>query len=152
MTRLAGFLRRLGACDRAAVLVETAVVAPALIVMCIGGFEIATMVEKQSRLQSTAELATEIAVISSPDTEPERAAIETELSGSLPSSGTIQVVFKYRCGTATTLADTPPSGCEEEELSTYLHIALTDWYEPVWADFGIGEAFEYDVQRTVQVS
>lgn len=150
--RVAAILLRLGASERAAVLVETAIVAPALIVMCIGGFEVATMVEKQSRLQSTAELATEIVVISSPDTEAERLAIQTELLASLPSTATIQVVFKYRCGVETTLADSPPTGCEEEALSTYLQIALTDWYEPVWSDFGIGSAFEYDVQRTVQVS
>jgi hypothetical protein len=132
-------------------LIETAIVAPTLLLMCVGGFEIATMVEKQSRLQSTAELATEIVMVSNPDTELERLAVESELSGSLASSGTIEVTFRYRCG-ANALSETPPSGCEEEELATYLHIALTDWYEPVWTQWGIGSAFEYDVQRTVQVS
>ena len=150
--RLVAFLRRLAGNVHAAVLVETAIVAPTLIVMCIGSFEVATMVEKQSRLQSTAELATEIAVISSPDTEAERVAIENELSGSLAPTATIHVVFKYRCGTQAALANTPPSGCSEDSLSTYLHISLTDYYQPVWTDFGIGSAFEYDVQRTVQVS
>lgn len=152
MRTLRALLRRLGSDARGAVLVETAIVAPTLIIMCIGSFEVATMIEKQSRLQTTAELATEIAVISSPDTEAERAAIEGELSAALPPSAAIQVVYKYRCGVETTLSTTPPSGCEEEYLSTYLHIALEDRYEPVWADFGIGSAFDYDVQRTVQVS
>ena len=151
MKKLMSLLDRLLDDSRGTALIETAIVAPTLIVMCIGGFEVATMVEKQSRLQSTAELATEIAMVSTPDTETERLAVESELSGSLPSTGTIQVTFRYRCGEEA-LSETLPSGCEEEELATYLHIALTDWYEPVWSQWGIGSAFEYDVQRTVQVS
>ena len=150
--RLRPFLRRIAADRQGSMLIETAVVAPTLIVLSIGAFEIATMVEKQNRLQSTAELATEIALVSAPDTDDERIAIQTELSSSLPATAAIQVEYKYRCGVTTTLEDAPPSGCSEEALSTYLHVALTDFYEPVWTSWGFGQAFEYDVQRTVQVS
>ena len=152
MTRIANLIRCLAADQTGAVLVETAVVAPALIVMCIGGFEVATMVSKQTRLQSTAELATEIVVVSNPDTEAERLAIQNELSQSLASTASIQVGYRYRCGVESAMTTTPPSGCSEEALSTYLHIQLTDDYVPVWAQWGFGSGFEYDVQRTVQVS
>ena len=64
MKKLKALLERLCDDSRGTALIETAIVAPTLIVMCIGGFEVATMVEKQSRLQSTAELATEIAMVS----------------------------------------------------------------------------------------
>ncbi|MGX7926073.1 TadE/TadG family type IV pilus assembly protein [Tsuneonella sp. HG094] len=137
---------------RGTMLIETAVIAPALLTLSIGGFEVATMVAKQSRLQSTAELATEIVTVTAPDTDGERLAIQTELSQALPANASIQVQFQYRCGTETTLSTTVPIGCSEDMLATYLHIELSDYYEPLWTDFGIGSGFDYNVERTVQVS
>lgn len=137
---------------RGTMLIETAVIAPALLTLSIGGFEVATMVAKQGRLQSTAELATEIATVTAPDTDAERLAIQTELSQALPPNASIEVQFQYRCGVETTMSDTPPIGCSEDMLATYLHIELSDYYEPMWTDFGIGSGFDYNVERTVQVS
>lgn len=151
MTKLKAQLSNLTTDCSGTALIETAIIAPVLILLCVGGFEVATMVEKQSRLQSTAELATEIVMVTNPDTEAERVAVESELAGSLSSSGTIEVNFRYRCGEGA-VSDTLPADCEPKQLATYLHVALTDWYEPLWSQWGVGTPFEYDVQRTVQVS
>lgn len=152
MSPIRSILRQLVRETRGAALIETAVVAPALILMCIGSFEVATMISKQSRLQSTAELATEIVVISDPDTNAERVAIQNELAASLPDTAAVQIAYRYRCGTEETLTSTPPPSCEEKAISTYLHITLNDYYEPVWTNWGIGTPFEYEFVRTVQVS
>lgn len=152
MSQFRSMLGKLARDVRGAALIETAVVAPALIMMCIGSFEVATMISKQSRLQSTAELATEIVVISNPDTNAERLAIQNELAASLPSSAAVQVAFRYRCATEEALTAAKPTGCEEKAVSTYLHVTLYDYYTPVWTSWGIGKPFEYEFIRTVQVS
>lgn len=135
---------------RGSMLIETAIVAPALMLMCIGGVEVGTMVEKQNRLQAVAEQATEIVMITEADTPEERSDIQEELEEALPSTGTVSVTPKYRCGTAA--MTTSPGTCEEELLSSYIEIVMTDTYTPTWTEFGIGEPFTYNVVRTVQVS
>ena len=97
-------------------------------------------------------LTVTIATVTAPDTDGERLAIQTELSHALPANASIQVQFQYRCGVETTMSTTVPIGCSEDMLATYLHIELSDYYEPLWTDFGIGSGFEYNVERTVQVS
>ncbi|MGX7952581.1 TadE/TadG family type IV pilus assembly protein [Tsuneonella sp. HG249] len=142
--------RRLGKEEHGSVLIETAFVAPVLVIMCLGGFEVGSIVAKQNRLQAAAELATEIVLVSEPDTPDEGSDIEEELQASLPASAAVDVTFKYRCGTAA-MADAAGT-CDEDLLSTYIHIAVTDTYTPTWTEFGFGQTIEYDVQRTVQVS
>ena len=39
-----------------------------------------------------------------------------------------------------------------EEISTFIQIRIQDTYDPYWTAYGIGEAVNYDVLRTVQVS
>lgn len=152
MTAIAHCLLRLARDSAGAALIETAVLAPALIVMCIGGFEVSAIVARQSELQSTAEQATEIALATAPDTDAELGQIEDvlEATGDL---GDAQVVlsYRYRCGASTTVSTTMPS-CDEDALSTYIHIVMTDQYFPVWSEWGFGEGLEYEVTRTVQVS
>lgn len=150
MTATATLFKRFRRDTRGSMLIETAVVAPALMLMCVGGVEVGTMVEKQNRLQAVAEQATEIVMITEADTAAERSDIEEELEEALPSTGTVSVTPKYRCGTGA--MTTAPGTCEEELLSSYIEIVMTDTYTPTWTEFGIGEPFTYNVVRTVQVS
>lgn len=145
-------LARLGRDNRGAALIETAVLAPALIVMSVGGFEVSAIVARQSELQSTAEQATEIALAVSPETEAELNQIEDVLEDSSNlADAKVTLSYKYRCGTGTAVTTTLPS-CTEEELSTYIAIEMTDSYEPVWTQWGFGEGLQYQVNRTVQIS
>ena len=142
---------RLGANSRGSVLVETAFVAPVLMVLCLGGVEVSHMIAKQGRLQSVAEQATEIVLVAKPEDDAERSDIQEELQGALPDTATVDVDYRYRCGTAPDMTESAGT-CDEELLATYIQVKMTDTYEPTWTQFGIGRALQYDVERTVQVS
>jgi hypothetical protein len=137
---------------RGTALIETALLAPALIVMCVGGFEVSAIVARQSELQSTAEQATEIALATNPDTDAELTAIEDvlESTGDLQDAQ-VTLSYRYRCGASTTVSTVVPT-CDEDQLSTYIHITMTDTYVPVWSEWGFGEGLDYEIIRTVQVS
>lgn len=146
------WLRTFARDTRGAALIETAVLAPTLIVMCVGGFEVSAMVARQSELQSSAELATEIALATSPESDAELETIEDILEDSSNlADAQVTLMYKYRCGIAATLTTSLPV-CTEDALSTYIAIEMTDQYEPVWTQWGIGEELVYQVNRTVQIS
>ena len=61
------------------------------------------------------------------------------------------------CGPSTAAAPSPPCAtrrpsCSEESLSTYIAIEITDEYQPVWTKLGVSKSFDYEVNRTVQIS
>lgn len=151
MIALRPFVRRLASCKRGTTLIETAILAPVLIMMSIGAFEISRMVARQSELQSSAEQATEIALAVVPDTPQERAAIKAKL---MESSGLgaarVDVDPKYRCGSGAVVS-APPT-CSDDSLNSYIFISLSDEYQPVWTEWGFAQSFEYHVTRTVQIS
>lgn len=152
MMSLRHLIRRLRACDRGTALIETAIVAPVLIMMSIGTFEASAMVARQSELQSSAEQAVEIALAVIPDTQSELTQVERTLeSSSGLSDARVVLKFQYRCGSAETLSDTMPS-CSEDSLNTYIAIDMSDEYQPIWTSWGVSKSFEYRVLRTVQIS
>jgi len=152
LTNLRALLTRVCADESGTTVIETAVVAPVLVIMAIGTFETSAMVARQSELQSSAEQATEIALAIVPDTQGELNQIEDKLETSSGlSDARVTVKFQYRCGSSTTVSDTAPT-CTEDSLSTYIWIRMTDEYQPVWSEWGFGKSFEYEVERTVQVS
>lgn len=132
-------------------LIETAIVAPVLIMMSIGVFETSRMVARQSELQSTAEQATEIALATVPDTQSELDKVKAKM---MESSGLgaarITLQFKYRCGTGT--LDTTMPSCSDDSLNTYIAMSISDEYQPVWTEWGVSRSFEFHVDRTVQIS
>ena len=152
MNRTFGFFRRLVASDKGTALIETAIIAPVLIMMSIGTFEASAMVARQSELQSSAEQAVEIAMAVVPDTESELTQVERTLETSSGlSDARVVLKFQYRCGSSTTLSDIEPS-CSEDSLNTYISIEMTDEYQPIWTELGVSQSFEYRVARTVQIS
>lgn len=132
-------------------LIETAILAPVLIIMSIGTFEASRMVARQSELQSSAEQATEIALAIVPDTVTELNQVKAKLmESSRLGEARIQLTFKYRCGEGT-LQTVEPS-CSEDSLATYIAMDISDEYQPVWTNWGLGRSFEYHLDRTVQIS
>lgn len=152
MTRAFQFLRRLVDRQDGTAMIETAIVAPVLVMMSIGTFEASAMVARQSELQSSAEQAVEIAMAVVPDTPSELTQVERTLETSSGlSDARVVLKFQYRCGSSTTVSDTAPS-CSDDSLNTYISIVMTDEYQPVWTELGVSKSFEYRVARTVQIS
>lgn len=132
-------------------LIETAIVAPVLVMMAVGTFETSAMVARQSELQSSAEQASEIALAITPDTAAELLEVERKLeTSSRLSDARVTVKFQYRCASGA-ITDAKPT-CTDESLSTYIAIQMTDEYQPVWTNWGFGQSIEYDVSRSVQIS
>jgi len=149
--RLHHFLSKLAARIDGTALIETAIVAPVLIMMSVGVFEASRMVARQSELQSTAEQATEITLATVPDTQAELDKVKAKLRASSGlGEARIQLVYKYRCGTGA-ISTTKPT-CSDDSLNTYISMAISDEYQPIWTEFGISRSFEYHVNRTVQIS
>jgi Flp pilus assembly protein TadG len=151
MTQLARLLRD----ARGTMVIETAIVAPVLVVLSIGGFEVSAMVARQNELQSAAAEAVAIVMASSPTTQTEIDQIEAvvEASSGVPEDD-VDFVTKYRCGTTAALTTTAPapSACDPDTVSTFIVITMVDSYEPSWTHFGFGEALSYNIERSVQIS
>lgn len=150
ITHLARLLRD----PRGTMVIETAIVAPVLVVLSIGGFEVSAMVARQSELQSAAAEAVAIVMAATPETQTEIDQIEAvvEDSSGIPEDD-VDFVMKYRCSTTAMTETAPaPSDCAEEQVSTFIVITMVDSYDPVWTHFGFGEGLSYNVERSVQIS
>ena len=131
--------------------IETALVAPILAVLALGGFEASSIVARQSELQSAAAEAAAIVRASPPETTTERNTIRDVIANSAGlSTSAVTVDQVYRCGTGTDYTSTAGS-CDTDLLSTYIEIDLQATYRPIWTDFGIGSNVSLDVARTVLV-
>jgi Flp pilus assembly protein TadG len=151
VTAFRSFFRALASRSDGTALIETAIVAPVLIMMAIGTFEASAMVARQSELQSSAEQATEIALAMVPDTNAELGQVREKL---MTSSGLgearVSLQFKYRCASAAMVTAKP--ACTDDSLNTYIAMELSDEYQPIWTHWGFAKSFEYNVRRTVQIS
>lgn len=149
MTLLGRLFREIGG----TMAIETAVVAPVLAAMAIGAFEVGTMVSRQQELQSAASeaegiiLAVAASSIATPSTEIEQ-VIEESL-GLEADQVTLQQQF--RCNAATSLSASSSACDPNEPIYVYVQLEMTDSYTPVWANYGFGDGFDYEVTRTVIV-
>lgn len=152
------FLSRLRSDENGAMLVETALVTPVLVLMSLGAFQVSGIVARQTELESAAAEASAIALASKPDTLDERATLAAVISAStgLPTAngGTdssargVSVSEAYRCSSDSDLVS-DPADCTTGHLSSYVTITLNDTYTPPWAHFGVGSPINYQVTRQV---
>jgi hypothetical protein len=150
--RLTYFIRRIAGATRGTMAIETAIIAPVLIVLSVGGFEVSSMVARQSELQSAAAEAASIVRAVSPETSAQRDTIRDVLKVSTGlGDDDVSVVEIYRCGTATDYVSTD-SCLTTERRSIYIRVTLEDTYTPTWTQFGVGGPIDYNVVRTVQIS
>lgn len=154
MTALAYPVRlwaRIRSDERGSMAIETAFVAPVLLIMALGGFEVATMVSRQTDLQSGAAEAASIVRAVIPETQED---IDTVIGILASSTGLttdqIKIETVYRCGTATDYVTTVDS-CGSDTEYKFIQIDLTDQYDPIWTKWGVSEGFTYNVSRTVQI-
>lgn len=145
----AALLRRFGSDDKGTMLVETALVAPALVLLCLGAFQVSGIVARQTELESAAAEAAAIALASKPDTVEERTTIKNVIVASTGlASNQVTISAAYRCGTGSSYK-TAKSSCTSGQVSSYALISLSDTYTPAWTKMGIGSPITYRVRRYV---
>ena len=133
--------------------IETVLVAPVLALMALGVFQVGTLVSRQQELQSGASEAESIVLAAANGPGTDSTTIQNIVANSLhlkPSQVTL--LQRYRCDNATTFVS-DASSCPTGTSQTYRYIllTLTDTYTPLWAQYGVGSPFQYNVSRTIQV-
>lgn len=137
--------------DRGAMLVETAIVAPVLVLMSTGAFQVSQVVARQTELQGAAAEATGIALASPPETNDQRTTLKSVIVASTGlDSDQVTVSEKFRCGSATTYVDSS-STCVGTKVSSYVLIQLNDTYTPAWTQWGFGSPINFNVDRYVMI-
>ena len=153
MFRMPAIIRNFWASAQGSVVIETAIVAPVLVLLSLGTFDVSRMVARQHELQTGATDLEGIvlAVAKGPgtDTTTIRSALSTSLN--LPLAN-VTVVKVYRCGTTTSMVTVASACPDPADTSTYVKVTLTESYSPVWTQFGVGGPMNYNLVRTVQIS
>ncbi len=136
--------------DGGSVAIETAFVAPVLLLMGLGAFESSMMVARQVELQNAAAEASQIALAAAPTDAIARATVKQviETSTKLPPEN-VDVLERYRC-------DTQPAYVTESSLCSahyarFIQIRIRDRYVPSWAQITTLGTVNYNVVRMVQV-
>lgn len=149
-------LASLGRDRRGSIVVETALVAPVLILLGLGTFDVSEMVSRQNDLQSAAAEAEAIVQASAPTDSAARDKVQEILKASIdPNStnphDTEAVTQLWRCGSGD-YQTVQPACATGSKLSSYIKIDLTNSYTPTWTQFGVGSTMNYHVVRMVQIS
>jgi hypothetical protein len=161
---LPAFFSRLLRARDGAMAIETAIVAPILIIMALGTFEAAAVVSRQQELQSAAAESEIIAVAAASGATSSLAELDDIITTSMnldpvADASKVQVTRFYRCDALPIDPDNPPddpADCDvdpavTEVVTSYIRLQLQDSYTPMWTKFGIGGPINFDVKRTVQM-
>ena len=138
--------------QRGTMVIETAIVAPVLVLMSLGAFQVSTLVARQSELDSAAAEGAAIAIASPPNTAAKLNTLRDVIVVSTGlASGNVVVNAAYRCNSSTVYV-TSAASCASGVISNYVKIYITDTYTPKWVQYGIGSAITFRVTRYVQYS
>lgn len=151
MRRITDFATLLRREESGAMLVEAAIVAPVLVLLSMGAFQISEVIARQTELQAAVAEASAIALAAPPETSAQRTVLKSIL---VDSSGLaaekVSVSQKFRCGSATTYVNAA-SDCVDTKVANYVLIELNDTYTPVWTQWGFGGPIDYNIDRYVMV-
>lgn len=137
--------------ERGAMLIETAIVSPVLIVLSLGAFQVSQIIARQSELQAAAAEASSIALAAPPETSEELSTLKSVIVDSTGlDAAKITVSEQFRCGTDTTYVSMS-SDCVDTRVSSYVRIQMTDTYTPAWTEWGMGQPLNFNVDRYVMV-
>jgi Flp pilus assembly protein TadG len=148
------FLSRLRACSRGVMAIESVIVAPVLILMALGAFQMGTLVSRQQELQSGASDVVSIilAANASNGNGVSSSDIKAVVKNSLNlADNEITLLQRYRCGASATLTEDANSCASGEQRYEYVVLQLTDTVTPTWVKYGMGRPFTFTVNRTVQI-
>ena len=138
--------------QRGTMVIETAVVAPVLVLMSLGAFQVSTLVARQSELDSAAAEGAAIAIASPPNTSAKLTTLQQVIMTSTGlAASNVVVTAAYRCNSSTVYVTTSTS-CTSGVISHFVKIYLTDTYTPKWVHYGIGSAITFRVTRYVEYS
>ncbi|MDE2410618.1 MAG: pilus assembly protein [Sphingomonadales bacterium] len=146
-------LRQLWRDTAGVALIETAVLAPTLLLMSIGTYQVSMVVARQHELQSAADEAMSIAIGGWSNDDAQISTIKGILQQSARvSADKISIVRMYRCNSDTSYVAAKASCASDAIVSSYLKLKLNDTYTPSWVSFGVGAPINLGVTRMVQVS
>lgn len=134
--------------------IETAIVLPVLVMLCLGGFEVSRLVSRNNELQIAVAEASAIALASLPEDQDDINMIEDIIESSTGlDDSKVAISKKYRCNSDATLVPAV-ADCTDPNavISEFLEITISDWYTPIWTTFGISGQMDYDLTRRVQIS
>ncbi|WFL77105.1 pilus assembly protein [Altererythrobacter arenosus] len=130
--------------------IETAFILPILIVMSLGGFETSRIVSRQFELQSVAGEAEVIAIATASGAETSTTKLKNILKASADlDDSQITISRFYRCNANAQTVSTPESCNEDDVVTDYVRLVISDTYTPIWTDFGVGKPVDMQVERTV---
>lgn len=154
MARFNSFLVRLIGDTTGSVVIETAIVAPVLILLGLGTYDTSRIIARQSELQAgSTDVEGIVFAIAGASSGTNVSTIKSVLKNSLSlNDSQVTVVKMYRCNTDTALVTSNTTCASNDVISTYVQVTLTDTYTPTWTRYGIGSPFNYRLVRTVQVS
>lgn len=133
--------------------IETALIAPVLLLMAVGSFQVSAMVARQSELQGAAAEVALIGLANPPETDADLIPVKAVLMKSTGlTAEKVTVRMAYRCG-STSERTFEADGCSETDtVSTFIVVKLSDTYTPIWSKLGVGSPISLKVDRAVQVS
>src|SRR5690606_13357791 len=112
-------------------------VAPVLVLLAIGTFEVSRMVARQGELQNGAAEAEAIALAAGAGAATDTETLKSILKESLSlSDSEVGVTKLYRCNASGTLVASASSCGEDDVVSTYVRLDLRDTYSPIWTRLG----------------
>ena len=154
MSRLRPVLARLIGDRAGSVVIETAIVAPVLVLLGLGTYDTSRIIARQSDLQAgSTDVEGIVLAVAGSGTGTNVSTIKSVLKNSLSlNDQQVAVVKMYRCNTDNTLVTDNSTCATNDVISTYVQVTLTDTYTPTWTRFGVGTPFNYSLVRTVQVS
>ncbi len=138
---------------RGTMVIETAIVAPVLILLALGTFEVGSIVSRQHELQTAASEAEIIALAAAQGATTQTSTIKQIIRTSMNlTDNQVTISRFYRCNASTTTVTTSSSCGSADVVSSYIRMRLQDRYVPVWTQFGVGAPINFVVERTVQLS
>jgi Flp pilus assembly protein TadG len=135
---------------RGSMAIETAIVAPVLILMSLGTFEAGTIVSRQHELQSGAAEGEIIAMAAAQGAVTNADQIRAIIADSLDLSvEKVKVTRMYRCDASINQVSAKDSCPTNSVITSYVNIEIKDTYTPVWTQFGVGGPINFQVNRMV---
>ncbi len=149
MNRLRALLRD----TRGVAVVETALVAPMLVMLSLGTYQVSMAVARQHELQAGADQAMAVAIGGWTNENAQVSALKSVIQRSTNvAEDKITLDRMYRCGSDANYV-TDKSTCTETDIvAGYLKLEIKDTYTPTWAKYGVGKPINLSVTRMVQVS
>ena len=133
------------------VVVETAIVAPILILAALSAIDYGTLLARQIELQNAMAEASQIALAAAPTDAAARQTVKEVLQTSTGlTTDQVSIVEQYRCKTEASYVDTADE-CGDDPYSRFIKIRVIEPYSPVWSKITDAQDHQFDIVRMVQV-